>query len=256
MAKLNLISLSTFTATSVEADASAEGRDLMAEAMLNFAPKRGGKEVKKPAQRTSVEDALRGVLAEAERVDAEKRAAEKAAAEKIAAQRAAEDKARSERAVAAIAARQQREAAAEEAIAILEKDAANRRERDEAMARIRAIGAEMTTLRGVAKTLRLQGNRTGHEVAERKIEALRAEELRLRARLDGFTASTAVKQAPAQVAPAPVVVKPAPVVLAANAFTAPETLVAIGGVEGKTLGSGKYCRPGAKKANKKCKKGK
>lgn len=253
MAKLNLISLANFTSPSVEAVETE--RDIMAEALLNFAPKRGGKEVlgKKPAQRTSVEDALRGVLAEAEAVEASKRAAEKAAAEKLAAQRAAEDKARAERAVAAIAARQQREMAATEAVAILERDAQARRERDETVARIRAIGAEIATLRGVAKTLRLQGNRTGHEVAEKKIETLRAEELRLRARLDGFTAANAVKQAPAQVAHAPMAVKPAPVVLTDRAFAAPETLVAIGGIEGKVFGTGK---PGAKKAGRKCRKGK
>lgn len=199
------------------------------------------------------EDVLRSVLEAAERADAAKRAAEKLAAEKLAAQRAAEDKARSERAVAQIAKRQQREVAAAEAVAILEKDAQSRRERDEAMGRIRAIGAEIAVLRGVAKTLRLQGNRSAHEVAESKIEVLRNEELRLRARLDGFTASTAVNQQQASVVAPVVAAKNAPVVLSARAFTAPETLVAIDGIEGKTFMPGK---PGAKKAGRKCRKGK
>lgn len=251
MAMINNIRLSDFTATSFAADVA--GEDLMGAALANFSPKRGGKEVKKPSQRTSSEDALRAILAEAEVAEAAKRAAEKIAAEKQAAQRAAEDKARSERAVAQIAVRQQREVAASEAVAILEREAQAAKDRAALMGRIREIGGEIGILRGVAKALRLQGNRSAHEVAEAKIETLRNEELRLRARLDGFTAANAVKQAPVQTSPAPVAVKPAPVMLSPRAFTAPETLVAIGGIEGKVFGTGK---PGAKKAGRKCRKGK
>ena len=193
MARINNVAV--LVANNAAADA-----DLMAAAFAAIGG--GGKEVKKakPAAtaplRLSREEALQGLLDEAAKVEAEKRAAEKAAAEKLAAQRAAEETARAERAVAAIAARREREAALEaaagEAVAILERDAQSRRERDAAVARMRAIGGEIATLRGVAKTLRLQGNRSAHELAERKIEALRAEELKLRARLDGFGLATAL----------------------------------------------------------------
>lgn len=194
MAKLNLISLASFSNTDAAEAAPAPAQDLMAQALAAMAPKRGGKEVvgKKPSAAPTAEEALRDVLAEAEKLAAAQRAAEKLAAERAAAQRAAEDTARAERAVAAIAQRQLREVAATEAVAILERDAQSRRERDETLARIRAIGGEIATLRGVAKTLRLQGNRLAHELAERKIELLRAEELRLRARLDGFGLATAL----------------------------------------------------------------